>query len=126
MKPRRSPPTSRRSISLEEDMALQIRAAGLPVPEREAMVIPGRRFRADFTWRDQAVVLEVEGGIFSQRNKGGTSGHSSAAGILRDIRKGNLYTLHGWRLIRAAAPHVRNGEALGWVADALGVEIGGR
>lgn len=107
-------------------MALQIRAAGLPVPEREAMVIPGRRFRADFTWRDQAVVLEVEGGIFSQRNKGGTSGHSSAAGILRDITKSNLYTLHGWRLIRAAAPHVRNGEALGWVADALGVEIGGR
>jgi hypothetical protein len=30
----RAPRISRRSISLEEDMALQIRAAGLPVPER--------------------------------------------------------------------------------------------
>jgi very-short-patch-repair endonuclease len=119
----RAPRISRRSISLEEDMALQIRAAGLPTPEREAMVIPGRRFRADFAWRDAAVVLEIEGGIFAQRNRGGTSGHSSAAGILRDIEKSNLYTIHGWRLIRAAAPHVRNGEAIAWVAAALGVEI---
>lgn len=35
MKSQRAPRTSRRSISLEDDMALQIRAAGLPVPERE-------------------------------------------------------------------------------------------
>lgn len=126
MKTSRAPRISRRSISLEDDMALQIRAAGLPTPEREAMVIPGRRYRSDFAWPAQRVVLEVEGGIFAQRNRGGTSGHSSAAGILRDIEKSNLYTIHGWRLIRAAAPHVRNGEALGWICDALGIDISAR
>ena len=123
MKSSRAPRTSRRSISLEDDMAWQIKAAGLPVPEREVCVIPGRRYRSDFCFRDARLVVEIEGGIFAQRNTGGTSGHSSAAGILRDITKSNAYTLHNWRLIRAAAPHVRNGEALGWVAEALGVEL---
>lgn len=107
---------------LEEAMALQLEAAGLPF-EREYRAVPGRRFRLDFAWPEQRVGLEVEGGLFVQRRTGKRGiGHTSTAALLRDCEKHSELAVAGWRLIRATAPTVRNGQALRWVQDALGKE----
>ena len=107
---------------LEDQLATQIRAAGLPEPEREARVVPGRRYRADFAWPAHRLVVEVEGGIFRRGRKGPDPGHASPGGILRDIEKASAYATHGYRLVRVAAPHIRDGRALGWIEAALAGE----
>lgn len=114
---------------LEDQLALQIRAAKLPEPMREYVGIPGRRFRFDFAWPEKALpyrlpddpspaplAVEVQGGIFT-RNR---TGHSSGSGLLRDYEKNNLAVLAGWRVLYVAAPHIRSGEALAWIKEALG------
>ena len=44
---------------LEEALYWQIVEAMLPEPERDALYLKGRKFRADFLWRKQKVVAEV-------------------------------------------------------------------
>ena len=55
-------------------LAFQLKAAGI-AHEREAQVIPGRRYRFDFClgW----LLVEVNGGVWAK----GASGHSSGTGI---------------------------------------------
>ncbi len=65
--------------ALEEQFALQIRALKLPEPEREVCLIPGRKFRCDFVWREQKVVFEGNGCSWVK------AGHSSLAGIEREF-----------------------------------------
>ena len=94
-------------------MALQIRAAKLPAPEREQRLIPGRQFRCDFVWRDQRLVLEVDGGTWA----GGR--HTRGSGFQRDCEKTNLLTLEGYRGLRVTEGQVRKGHALEWLRLAL-------
>ena len=98
---------------LEDTLVWQIRAAGLPSPEREGLLIPGRKFRADLFWRAPRLVVEVDGGTFVAGR------HSRGAGQMADCEKANLLTLQGWRVLRVTTPHVRSGKALGWIEDAL-------
>jgi hypothetical protein len=102
--------------ALEDAMALQLRAAGLDA----GMVRQWRPFcevayRFDFAWPDRRpiVVLEVEGGIWSN------GAHARGSGIMRDIDKGNRANLAGMMMIRAAGEHVKTGLALKWVESAL-------
>jgi hypothetical protein len=46
----------------EEQLALHIKATGLPAPVREFYFAKPRRFRADFAWPERMVLAEVEGG----------------------------------------------------------------
>ena len=46
---------------LEELLAFQMRAAGLPEPEREYRFHEKRRYRADFAWPDHRLLVEGEG-----------------------------------------------------------------
>ena len=43
---------------LEAELALQIRALGLPEPIREYQAIKGRKFRFDFAWPGRKAILE--------------------------------------------------------------------
>jgi hypothetical protein len=110
--------------ALEAEMALQLRAAKLDF----GMVRQWRPFADvgylyDFAWpwpvMDQdtperpTVVLEVEGGIWT----GGA--HARGSGITRDILKGNRAALAGMLYLRATAAHVKSGQALAWVEQAL-------
>jgi very-short-patch-repair endonuclease len=55
---------------------------------------PLKDYRADFAWPDAPnfpVAVEMDGLH---------GGHHSFAGWLRDVHKGNLYTLFGWRYLR--------------------------
>jgi very-short-patch-repair endonuclease len=94
-------------------LALSMRAAGLPEPEREYRFHPTRKWRLDFAWPARLLAVEVEGGVY----RGG--GHTSVAGLKRDIEKSNALTLGGWRLLRFHGDQVRSGEATEIIRQAL-------
>lgn len=105
-----------RRSALERTMELQLRAAGLTAGMvREYRPFADVGYRYDFAWPDgdPIVLLELEGGIWS----GGA--HARPKGITRDIDKGNRAALSGWVLIRATTDHVKSGQALSWVQQAL-------
>ena len=92
--------------TLEELFAFQATAAGLPAFEREVCVIPGRKFRFDFAFIEQKLLVEIQGGTYN----GGA--HGRGVGINRDYEKGNLAVMHGWRVLQFDTKQVKSGEAL--------------
>ena len=91
---------------LEQLFAFQVKAAGLPEPEREVCVIPGRKFRFDFCWREARLLVEINGGTFTR------GGHSTGLGIKRDYIKQNLCQLAGYKLLTFDSDMVKSGQAL--------------
>ena len=102
--------------ALEAELALQIRALGLPEPVREYQAIKGRKFRFDFAWLEQRLLVEVNGGTYTQ------GAHSTGQGIARDYEKANLAVLQGWRVLSFDGKSVKSGEAVEVVRQALEAE----
>jgi very-short-patch-repair endonuclease len=98
---------------LEDHLLASMRLAGLPEPEREFRFHPTRKWLLDFAWPARMLAVEIEGGIY----RGG--GHTTVAGIKRDIDKSNALTMLGWRLLRFHGDQVRSGEARALIEDAL-------
>ncbi len=94
-------------------LALQIRALGLPEPEREFCAVPGRKFRTDFAWPAQKVAVEYEGGTWS----GG--GHNRGGRFHRDVSKYNELAILGWKVIRVTADTLRDGSGVEYARRAL-------
>jgi hypothetical protein len=97
----------------------QIAEKGLPAPSRQSNLpweSTGRAFKADFLWLSDRLIVEVHGGVWS----GGR--HVTGAGFERDKVKANLAVLAGFRLLEVTGQHVKDGTALAWIADALGIE----
>jgi very-short-patch-repair endonuclease len=92
--------------ALEDRLAIQIRAHGLPAPDREYRFHPTRRWRFDFAWEDFRVAAEVDGGTWS----GGR--HTRGAGFERDLEKLNAATSAGWKVFRYTTTQVRTGYAV--------------
>lgn len=83
--------------------------------EREALVWPGRKFRADWFLPDQspAVIVEYDGLM------GGHASHASVANIMRDAEKGNLAQKAGFKFYRVNAKTIHNGEAFTFLDQVL-------
>lgn len=96
----------------ESLLAFQLKAAGLE-HEREAQVIPGRRYRFDF--RLDWLLVEVNGGVWAK----GASGHSSGTGITRDCAKTSEAVSLGFTVMSVTPAHVKSGQALQWIEKAL-------
>jgi len=94
--PREKRPRRQRGEDAEETLATALLLCGSPLAdfERQYHYVPGRKFAADFGWATQRLLVELQGGIFQ-----GVS-HGAVSGMLRDIERLNLATLHGWRLLR--------------------------
>lgn len=104
----------RRVVSqLEETLALQIRAYGLPTPEREYKFHPTRRWRFDFAWPAKMLAVEVDGGAWIRGR------HSRPEGQMADREKGNAALSEGWRVLRFGAEEVHTGEAALLIASML-------
>jgi very-short-patch-repair endonuclease len=91
----------------EETLALHLRCDGLPVPEREYVFAPPRKFRFDLAWPDIKLAVECDGGT-----KYGLSRHSRGAGYENDCRKMNIATGLGWRVLRFTTAMIVSGEAI--------------
>ncbi len=91
---------------LEDLFAFQLDSAGLTGYVREYQAIPGRRFRFDFAWRKERLLVEINGGTYSK------GAHSTGTGINRDYEKSNLAVLNGWRVLSFDTKQVKSGAAL--------------
>ena len=100
---------------LEELLAQHIQYAGLPTPEREYRFAPPRRFRADFAYPDKMLLIEVEGGVWTQGR------HSRGAGYSKDVEKYNLATVNGWHLLRFTGDMIKSGMAVSTIEQMLKV-----
>ena len=101
------------SSALENLFAMQLDSAGLTGYIREYKAIPGRRFRFDFAWRKERLLVEINGGTYSK------GAHSTGTGINRDYEKGNLAVLNGWRVLSFDTKMVKSGAALEVVEQIL-------
>jgi very-short-patch-repair endonuclease len=98
---------------LEATFAFQIRALGLPTPQREYRFAPPRLWRFDFAWPDRLLAVEVEGGTWT----GGR--HTRGAGFTADCEKYNTAVLGGWRVLRFTGESIADGSAVALVDQAL-------
>jgi len=98
---------------LEAELALQIKALGLPEPIREYQAIKGRKFRFDFAWVERKLLVEVNGGTYAK------GAHSTGRGIARDYEKANLAVLQGWRVLSFDGKAIKSGEAVEVIRQAL-------
>jgi len=110
----RSPRKAGNGSALEDLLAEQIRLMQLPPPERQAKLVPGRKFAHDFYWPRQRLAVEVNGGTWRP------GAHSSGAGIERDYEENALTLLEGVRTLFVSGQQVRSGEALTWIHALLG------
>jgi hypothetical protein len=92
--------------ALEETFYLLCLAHGFPDPEREYLLVPGRRWRADFAWHDKLLAVEIEGGVWSNGR------HTRGGGFTSDCEKYNEAQLLGWRVLRFTGEHLNNGYAM--------------
>lgn len=97
----------------EDLMAFQIRCTKLPAPQREYRFFPERKWRADFGWPEQRVLLEVEGGVWVQGR------HTRGTGFVADLEKYNKAATLGYLVLRVTPDMVVAGEALEWLTEAL-------
>jgi very-short-patch-repair endonuclease len=90
----------------EDLLAWQIKARGLPTPEREHRFDPVRRWRFDFAWPAFLVAAEVEGVL----PEGGR--HQRMAGFEADADKYNAAAAAGWCVLRFTPAKVKAGYAV--------------
>jgi hypothetical protein len=57
-------------------------------------LIPGRKHEVDFVWHAERVIVETEGGAYTQGR------HTRGAGFESDCEKYNLLTALGYRVFR--------------------------
>lgn len=104
---------AKRVSELENQLLFQIRAHQLPEPVCEFRFHQTRRWRADFAWPERLLMVEVEGGVFSNGR------HVRGKGFEADCEKYSEAALDGWRVIRCTGTHIKSGEAVEWIRRAL-------
>jgi len=91
---------------LEDLFSFQLDAAGLTGYVREFAAIPGRKFRFDFCFREERLLIEINGGTYSK------GAHGRGVGINRDYEKHNLAVINNWRVLSFDTKQVKSGAAL--------------
>ena len=101
--------------TLEETLALQIRAEKLTEPVREFRFAPERQYRADFGWELERLLVECEGGIWTN------GAHTRGAHFESDAEKYNLASELGYTVLRYTERSIKNGSAVAQIARFLKV-----
>lgn len=86
---------------------------GLPAPVREYVFARGNRWRADFAWVKERILVEVEGGVWN----GGR--HVTGSGFTRDCLKYDTAALLGWIVLRFTPELIYDGTALKMIHQAF-------
>jgi very-short-patch-repair endonuclease len=106
-------PNLKKESPLEELLFSHIQFAGLPTPEREYRFAPPRRYRADFAYPDQMLLIEVEGGVWTN------GAHVRGGHYQSDCSKYNLAATMGFRVLRFTGDMIKSGLALRTIEDVL-------
>jgi very-short-patch-repair endonuclease len=89
----------------EDLLAVQLRALKLTGFQREYVFAAPRKWRADFAHVAARLLVEVEGGVWTQGR------HSRGAGFVKDCEKYNAAAMEGWTLLRFTTDMVKTGAA---------------
>ena len=82
--------------------------------EQEFQFHPTRKWRADFHLKGKKVLVEGEGGIWSNGR------HTRGKGYLRDLEKYNTATMMGYQVIRFSTEQVKSGKAIEQILKLIG------
>lgn len=89
----------------EEILFLQLKSENI-LFQREYRFAAPRKWRADFAFLDDRLLVEVEGGHWSNGR------HNRGSGFEADIEKYNAATMLNWALLRFTTKQVKDGTAL--------------
>jgi very-short-patch-repair endonuclease len=81
---------------VEDSLFAEMKLFGLPLPVRQHIFHPTRRWRFDFAWIDRKIAVEIQGGIFM---KGGGA-HNRGAFMELDYDKINAAQVLGWKVFQ--------------------------
>lgn len=84
-----------------------------PVPEYPFAKSMGRKWRADYCWPSHMLILECNGGIWTQGR------HTRGQGAVDDMEKLSEAAIMGYRVIYCTPEQMHNGVALDRVIRAL-------
>jgi len=90
-------------------------SSGIPTPVEEHRFHPKRKWRFDFSWPDNRVALEVQGGIW------GGGRHSRGAAMLKEWEKLNTAATLGWRILYCQPCDLCMSDTLETIKEALKV-----
>ena len=82
--------------------------------EQEFKFHPTRKWRADFHLKGKKILVEVEGGIWSNGR------HTRGKGYLGDLDKYNEATMMGYQVIRFSTEQVKSGKAIEQILKLIG------
>ena len=101
------------SSKLEDSLAWAIRCSGLPKPVYQFKFHPERRWRSDLAWPDRKLLVEIEGGTWSNGR------HTRGSGFEKDCEKYNEAAILGYRILRVTGGMVKSGAALRYIERLL-------
>lgn len=93
---------------IERRFAQQVRAKGLPPPEREYFHIAGRDFRLDFAWPAIMLGVEIQG-----------MAHRIKAKFHADCEKRILAQMAGWTVLELSGDMVRHETGIAYVVEMI-------
>jgi len=101
---------------LEMMLLVRLERAGLPVPVHQFRFCPTRKWHADMAYPSAMLLIEVDGGAYTQGR------HTRGKGFEEDCVKLSTAAALGYRVVRVTGTHIRSGEAVRLIAQALGLE----
>lgn len=70
---------------------------------------PDRKWQADFRIDDMPILVEVEGGVFSNGR------HTRGEGYTKDCEKYSAAAVNGWFVIRGTTEQIKDGLVIQWI-----------
>lgn len=103
------PHKPRKSVSKGEAL-LENHLNALKIPfTREFKFHPQRKWQADFRIDDMPILVEVEGGVFSNGR------HTRGEGYTKDCEKYSAAAVNGWYVIRGTTEQIKDGLVIQWI-----------
>lgn len=100
---------------LEYELYFQMKAIGLPEPEKEYRFHPVRRWRFDYCYPDKMLAIEIEGGAWVNGR------HNRGKGFEEDMRKYGAAMELGWNVYRCGGGMIKDGTAVSTIERLLEV-----
>lgn len=99
----------RKSVSKGEAL-LENHLNALKIPfTKEFKFHPDRKWQADFRIDDMPILVEVEGGVFSNGR------HTRGEGYTKDCEKYSAAAINGWFVIRGTTAQIKAGLVIQWI-----------
>lgn len=97
----------------EAKLALELQVLRIEF-EQEFHFHPQRKWRADFHLKGRMILVEIEGGIWSNGR------HTRGKGYIGDMEKYNAATMLGYQVVRFSTDQVKSGKAIQQIKKMVG------